>query len=90
MYTLCRLMLMVAVLAFIYCVAGMLAVQFGGLAVVYIWFVIGIVCARACLAKRGYGALTAYGTARWANADDLRKAGMFDARSGLIIELAAG
>ena len=80
MYTLCRLMLMVAVLAIIYCVA-MLAVQFETAA---IYFVIGTLV-LGLLAKRGYGALTAYGTARWASADDLRKAGMLDARSGLII-----
>jgi type IV secretion system protein VirD4 len=37
------------------------------------------------LAKRGYGALTAFGTARFASASDLRKAGMLGARTGLII-----
>jgi type IV secretion system protein VirD4 len=36
-------------------------------------------------AKRGYQALTAFGTARWADASDLRAAGMLGATSGLII-----
>jgi len=73
-------MLMLAVLAFIYCVA-LLAMQFENAA---IYFGIGIFV-LACLAKRGYGALTAYGSARWANASDLRKAGMLGAKTGLII-----
>ena len=41
-------------------------------------------------AKRGCGRLTAFGTARWANVDDLRAAGMLDANSGLIIGRVMG
>ena len=36
------------------------------------------------------GRLTAFGTARWANVDDLRAAGMLDANSGLIIGRVMG
>ena len=85
MYKLCRVMLMFAVLATIYCVA-VLATQFGASAV---YIGIGILVV-GLLAERGYGALTAYGTARWASADDLRKAGMLDAGSGLIIGRVTG
>src|SRR5437867_12374116 len=37
------------------------------------------------VARKGYRRLTAHGTARWANADDLREAGMLDAERGLIL-----
>ena len=84
MYKLCRIMLILAVFATAYCLA-VLATQAGG----WVYFGIAIVV-LAAFAKRGYGALTAYGTARWASADDLRKAGMFDARSGLIIGRLTG
>jgi len=79
MYRLCRLMLILAVLAITYCVV-VLAIQLGGLVCIGIG-----VLAVSSLARRGYGKLTAYGTARWADANDLRKAGMLGAKSGLII-----
>ncbi len=37
-----------------------------------------------------YQRLTSFGTARWANVDDLRAAGMLDANSGLIIGRVMG
>ena len=80
MYKLTRVMLMSAVLACIYSVA-VLTMQFEA-SIIYIDIGILVV---GLLAKRGYGALTAHGTARWACTDDLRNAGMLDARSGLII-----
>jgi type IV secretion system protein VirD4 len=46
-------------------------------------FVLVIWCIGA--ARKGYRRLTAHGTARWCNADDLRQAGMLDADSGLIL-----
>jgi type IV secretion system protein VirD4 len=84
MYKLARFMLILTVFATGYCLA-MLAVQLGGL--VYIG--IGIVVIAA-FARRGYAALTAFGTARWANANDLRKAGMLGASTGLIIGRVMG
>ena len=79
MYKLSRLILILTVFATFYCLA-VLAVRFGG--PVYIG--IGIVLIAA-FARRSYAALTAFGTARWASADDLRRTGMLDARTGLII-----
>ena len=78
MYKLSRIMLILTVLAICYSLA-VFAVQLDGL----VYVVIGIVVIVA--ARRGYKTLTACGTARWANANDLQKAGMFDAKTGLII-----
>jgi hypothetical protein len=35
--------------------------------------------------RKGYGQLTAFGTARWADIDDLKEAGMLSEKPGLII-----
>lgn len=48
---------------------------------VIFWAVVWVVV----VAKRQYTRLTTLGSARWADADDLRRAGMLDATSGLIL-----
>lgn len=47
--------------------------------------VILAIIGAAMLPRRWRGSGTAYGTARWANADDLRRAGMLDDGDGLIL-----
>jgi type IV secretion system protein VirD4 len=84
MYMLSRLMLILSVVAGLFCLS-LFAMQFGGLG-----FIVLAVVLIGVFAKRGYQALTAFGTARWANADDLRAAGMLGARSGLIIGRVMG
>jgi type IV secretion system protein VirD4 len=79
MYKLSRLMLISTVVA-TFCCAAVLVAKLGGL----VFVGIGIAL-LAGFAKRGYGALTAFGTARWANAEDLRATGMLGAKTGLII-----
>ena len=46
---------------------------------------LGILCLFAYLIKNGHKRLTTLGSARWADAGDLSKAGMLTARSGLIL-----
>jgi type IV secretion system protein VirD4 len=46
---------------------------------------IGLVCLTAYVAKHGRKRLTTLGSARWADASDLHKAGMLDGKSGLIL-----
>jgi len=84
MYKLSRLMLILSVVAGLWSLV-IFAFRLGGLGYIGIFMVLIGFCA-----KRGYGALTAYGTARWANADDLRAAGMLGASSGLIIGRVMG
>jgi len=79
MYSLCRMLLILALLVSYVCVA-LLTLRFGGLILLGIAFV----CAVA-YARRRHGPLSAFGTARWADADDLRQAGMLGGRSGLIV-----
>jgi type IV secretion system protein VirD4 len=50
------------------------------------WLVIVCLIATAIVAaKKGYIRLTTLGSARWADGDDLRQAGMLDAKTGLIL-----
>ena len=84
MYKLSRLMLILSAAAGIWSVL-IFALQLGGLG--YIAIAVVLV---ALYVKRGSGRLSAFGTARWANADDLRAAGMLDAKSGLIIGRVMG
>jgi type IV secretion system protein VirD4 len=84
MYKFCRLMLIATVLAVCECLVA-LAMSAGGLG--YLGIAIFLI---ASLAKRGYGNLSAFGTARWANAEDLRARGMLGARTGLIIGRVMG
>ena len=79
MYELSRLMLIGTVLATIACVVA-LAAKMGGA----VFVVIAIILLIAIIGRK-VAALTAFGTARWANAHDLRTAGMLDARTGLIL-----
>src|SRR5438128_1397739 len=79
MYKTARTMLILAVVAFGYCVT-VAAMRFGNPVVIGIGILV-----VAGLVKRRHAALTAHGTARWADADDLRSAGMLDADSGLIL-----
>lgn len=84
MYTISRLMLILT-LAGIVCSMYLLAVQVGGLA----YILIGVVVIGV-LAKRGHGALTAFGTGRFATRYELRKAGLLGARTGLILGRLTG
>jgi type IV secretion system protein VirD4 len=74
----CRLIALTAII--------LMAVALALLAMRYPWpVIIGIIITAIVAAKKGYIRLTAFGTARWADADDLRQAGMLDAKSGLIL-----
>jgi type IV secretion system protein VirD4 len=79
MYKLSRLMLILSVVAGFWSLV-IFALQIG------FWGYVGLGLILFTLFwKRGYQALTAFGTARFANADDLRAAGMLGANTGLII-----
>jgi type IV secretion system protein VirD4 len=79
MYRFSRLMLMLSVVAGFWSLV-IFALQIG------FWGYVGLgLILFTLFGKRGYQALTAYGTARFANADDLRAAGMLNANTGLII-----
>ncbi len=75
---LCRCMLMACVVLIAYCLA-LAGAAMPWLAAAY------VVCLFSYLAKHGHKRLTTLGSARWADANDLGKAGMLDARSGLIL-----
>jgi type IV secretion system protein VirD4 len=77
-YSFCRLTLILGVLVVCYCVVSA-AVKLGGL------FWIGLVIFVAAMLRRRHQTLTAFGTARWANANDLRAQGMLGATRGLIL-----
>ncbi len=79
MYTLARLLLILAIVACCFCVV-ILAMATGGL--VYLGIPIVIL---AITTRRRPGVYTAHGTARWATLSDLRYAGMVGARRGPII-----
>jgi type IV secretion system protein VirD4 len=79
MYKLSRLMLILAVTAGLWSLL-IFGLKLGGIGYIGIGLIL-----FTLFAKRGYQALTAFGTARWAEVADLRAAGMLDARSGLII-----
>src|SRR5258708_15839427 len=84
MYKLSGLMLILRVVAALWSLL-IFAMQLGGVGYIGIAIVLIALCA-----KRGYQALTAFGTARWATAGDLRAAGMLDANSGIIIGRVGG
>ncbi|MGO9597031.1 MAG: type IV secretory system conjugative DNA transfer family protein [Isosphaeraceae bacterium] len=79
MYLLSRLMLILALVAYSFCVV-FVAMGMGGL--LYIGIVIVVL---AYFYRRRPGVYTAYGTARWATWGDLGNAGMLGARRGPII-----
>ena len=84
MYKLSRLMLILSV------VAGLWSLIIFGLKLGGIGYIGIAVLLFTLFAKRGYQALTAFGTARWADAYDLRAAGMLNAHTGLIIGRVGG
>ncbi len=78
MKTLCRFALIASIMIAAYGVA-MLGLR-------HPWpVIIGIIITAIIAAKKGYIRLTTLGSARFADADDLRRAGMLDADSGLIL-----
>ena len=79
MYTLSRTLLMVSVIISVVFLAGTVetTAPIGPVLVV-----IGVL---AAVGKSGYARLTTLGSARWAERNDLRRAGMLNGRSGLII-----
>src|SRR5437660_2019262 len=72
-------MMLIASILLVACCLAMLAMKFPG---VVVFFVV-LLCIG--VARKGYRRLTAHGTARWSDGDDLRRAGMLDADSGLIL-----
>jgi len=84
MYKLSRLMLIGTVLATFACVA-VLAEKLGG--AILLWIGIALLIG---FARRGRRVFTAFGTARWADVDDLRKNRMLGARTGLPIGRVTG
>ena len=73
-----RLMLIAGVLLFAYCFA------LAGAATPWV-LAAGVVCFFGYLAKLGGKRLTTLGSARWADAEDLGKAGMLTAKNGLTL-----
>jgi type IV secretion system protein VirD4 len=78
MYKLSRILLILSMIAF-GCALAEVTLRFGALAI------LGFVAVWALMRKRIRPVLTAHGTARWAEEDDLRRAGMLDDAPGLII-----
>jgi hypothetical protein len=84
MYRLSRLLLIVAMLAGLYTL---------GILTWLAWPASGLllgVFAFGRVGRRGYTYLTTLGSARWATEQELRKAGMLDAKSGLILGRMGG
>ena len=79
MYILSRLMLILAIIGYSFCLV-IVSMFTGGLVYVGIAIVV-----FAHFTKRKLGEYSAYGTARWATVDDLRYAGMLSAWRGPII-----
>ncbi len=77
-YRFCRVLLMLSVVAAIYCCV--MATVRGGP-----WILAGLVGLTLYVVKHGKKHWTAFGTARWADMDDLRNAGMLDAKHGLLV-----
>jgi type IV secretion system protein VirD4 len=73
-----RLVLIASVLLVIYACVMLCMIQ--------PWFIaLFAVAAVAVAGKRGYTRLSAFGTARWADADELNRAGMLGSKSGMIV-----
>jgi type IV secretion system protein VirD4 len=79
MYKLSRTLLMVAVIISLMFVGGSVETFWPHSALVLVVLVLAI------FGKKGYARLTTLGSARWAEWNDLRWAGMLNARSGLIL-----
>ncbi|MBI1347060.1 TraM recognition domain-containing protein [bacterium] len=84
MYRLSRLMLILSVVAGLWSLL-ILGLKLGGIGYIGIALLLFML-----FGKRGFQALTAFGTARWADVADLQAAGMLDAHSGLIIGRVGG
>ena len=79
----CRLIALTAIISMAFALA-LIAVRFP-------WPVLlGLIVWAFVEAKRKYTRLTTLGSARWAEGDDLRQAGMLDAKTGLITLNAGG
>jgi type IV secretion system protein VirD4 len=72
------LLFIAAMFAGIYCIA-LFAIRIGP------WSLVMLVGLVAYGAKLGRDRFTAFGSARWADTDDLRKAGILEAREGVLI-----
>lgn len=84
MYKLSRVMLILSV------VAGLWSLMLFGMQIGLLGYIgVGLILFKL-FGKRAYQALTAFGTARWANVADLRAAGMLGANTGLIIGRVGG
>ena len=84
MYKLSRLMLMLSV------AAGLWSLVLFGMQIGLLGYIgVGLILFKL-FGKRAYQALTAFGTARWADVADLRAAGMLNANTGLIIGRVGG
>jgi type IV secretion system protein VirD4 len=79
MYKLSRTLLMVAVIISLVFIGGAVQAFWPHSALVLVVLVL------AALGRKGYARLTTLGSARWAEWNDLRWAGMLNARSGLIL-----
>ena len=79
MYTLTRVLLIIGVLFCIYCLLVFIAMGWPWLAIAVAVFLF------ARYAGRGIRRLTTLGSARWADETDLRRAGMLDANTGLLL-----
>src|SRR5438876_44891 len=73
-----RIMLILALLTFGYCLV-LLSMK----SLWVLFFAVFILLAAS--AKKGYSHYTAHGTARWADQADLERAGMLEAKTGLIL-----
>ncbi len=78
-YAICRVMLIASVSAFGYAVASAI-LDLGGLVIIGI-----IILVLAAITRRRSETFSAFGTARWADANDLRGEGMLGASSGPIL-----
>ena len=79
MYLICRLLLILSA-----CCAGLSVASFGS-QFGPVGAVLAVVAVLALLGRKRARRLTAFGTARWANEQDARQAGLLSGRSGLIL-----
>ena len=79
MYWLSRMLLIVAVLMGLYSLIVIVAVAWPATG----WILAILAVMR--FARKGYTHLTTLGSARWAHEKELRRAGMLNAKSGLIL-----
>jgi type IV secretion system protein VirD4 len=85
MYLISRLLLRLTVAAYAYCVV-LIATLFSP----WSWVILALLVAAALRNRRKLRVLTAHGTSRWADEDQLRQAGMIDASRGLFLGRLCG